>query len=155
MSEPITARAHNAPQVGHGKFAPRAKQGKALWMLVKAAGFEEQRKQLRPENSAAGGIKSRSKPEALRMAIYNGINELFLKQHPFCEAHSKIFLRPQDIYRVKSNQTHHKRGRDGLLLFDVRHFLACCADCHAWIDANREKAAQFGLLDLDNWRKEA
>src|ERR1035437_3065479 len=114
-----TAEANNAPQVGHYKFTPK-KKAKALWMTIKSPSFQAQQKQLRPENTAAGGVKARSQPEHIRMEIYNAIREIYLRANLFCECHADIAGVTNQTYRVQSNQIHHKRGRDGLLLFDVR-----------------------------------
>ena len=131
------------------KFEQKKKRPLALWTTA----FKSQHKALRPENGAAGGVKARSQSESVRMEIYNAIRALYLKANPFCNCHVDI-AKPQLIYRVPSTQIHHKRGRDGLLLFDVRHFCACCSSCHTWIDAHRTEAQKLGLLAKEGWRKQ-
>ncbi len=136
------------------KFERKKKRGLAPWTKA----FPAQAKALRPENTRAGGVRSRSQPEAMRMALYNAIKAVYLKANPFCAAHDAVGKAiaddsPAPTYRVKADQIHHKRGRDGLLLFDVREFVGCCGRCHAWIDANRDRARELMLLaERGEWR---
>jgi len=52
--------------------------------------------------------------------IYTVVKGKYLKEHPVCE-----------ICKSKpSTQVHHKKGRLGLLLTDIRHFLAVDTVCH-------------------------
>jgi hypothetical protein len=44
------------------------------------------------------------------------------------------------------DDTHHVRGKDGMLLFDVRWFMSVCRWAHTWIDAHRDEARKLGLL---------
>ena len=149
-----TAEAHNSPQVGSYKFTPKVKRAKAIWTKA----FPTQAKALRPENMVAGGVKARSRSESVRMEIYGAIRALYLKANPFCECHTLIDdlkkMPTQTLMRTQSSQIHHKRGRDGLLLFDVRNFLACCHQCHIWIDSHRTEAQALGLLTKEGWRKQ-
>lgn len=41
---------------------------------------------------------------------------------------------------------HHKRGRLGRLLLDVRHWSYVCAKCHLWIHTNLEDARAEGWI---------
>jgi len=45
-----------------------------------------------------------------------------------------------------ASEPHHSRGKIGKLLFDTRFFIPVCRTAHNWIDANREKARELGLL---------
>ncbi len=141
----------------NGAFVkPKKKWGKALWSQVDAPGFKQQHRALRPENGPAGGVKARSGSEAARMGVYNPIAAMFKRAHPYCEAHDRINPgRSGEVYRVPTEHVHHKRGRSGLLLFDVRYFVAVCAACHTAIDADRERARELGLLAAEgDWRKQ-
>lgn len=108
-------------------------------------------KSLRPENSRAGGVKARSVPESQRMSVYNAILAVWNPLHPYCEACeliAKFDLRSDALMGLKSHpQTtnHHRRGRDGILLFDVREFIPCCLWAHQWIENNKESARKLGL----------
>lgn len=133
------------------RFAPTPKRPKAIWTQA----FPKQAIALRPENGKAGGVKSRSQPEAVRMAVYNAINLLYALQFPLCEACELIGRYLDTDWHVHCReQTHHVRGRYGLLLFDVRYFRSVCSECHSWIDANRDAARKLGLLaDEGDWGK--
>lgn len=118
--------------------------------------FPEQFARLRPERTAAGGIKSRSQSEAVRMAVYRGIASMFAMAHPYCDACRRINSVDANFMTQPHHRdhTHHIRGRDGLLLFDVRYFLSVCEAAHRWIDANREAAMKLGLLaKKGDWNK--
>ena len=124
----------------------KKKQPKANWMRA----FPDQAKALHPETGAAGGIKGRSGSKKLRDAIYVPIADMFKLVNPFCVACPLIFKsRPS-----KTVDVHHSRGKDGLLLFDVRWFKPVCRACHTWIGDNPKEASALGLVDLVNWRKE-
>lgn len=130
------------------KFVTPKKQPKACWTRVKSPSFKRQAQQLRPELSAAGGIKSRSGSEAVRMAVYNAIVPLFLAAHPMCDGCS-------EGCKLRASQIHHRRGRSGLLLLDVRYWSGVCGPCHYWIGNNMEQARTLGLLAAPgDWNKQ-
>lgn len=123
---------------------------KAPWV----ASFPAQHQRLFPERTKVGGVKARSGAELRRMEIYHGIRELYLSHHvhQFC-AICKV-RRPADLPRV-AKDVHHVRGRDGLLLFDVRYWRSACRRCHEWVQANPEKARLLGMLaSKGEWNKE-
>lgn len=131
------------------KFTVPVKKAKAPWTTA----FPSQAKALRPENGPAGGVKQRSQPEAVRMAVYVPIAEMYKFMHPRCEI---CPLRAEDphCYALPTVDIHHSRGRDGLLLFDTRWFKAACRPCHEWAERNPKAAAAVGVTDLKYWRKE-
>lgn len=47
---------------------------------------------------------------------------------------------------VRGTETHHSRGRNGALLFDVRFFLLLCHSCHEHVHAHPAWARERGLL---------
>lgn len=112
--------------------------------------FPEQFKALRPENSKAGGAKARSQPHAVRMAVYVPIRELFLTQNPLCQCCDVIYKHlhgtPSNLRVRFADEVHHKRGRDGLLLFDVRYWRATCRECHSFIHTHPKEAHQLKLI---------
>jgi len=121
------------------KFIPKKKQGKAIWTRA----FPKQSKALHPERTNAGGVKARSKSEAVRMEVHRGIADMFKKLHPWCQACMVL-----GYWTQKSTQhVHHRRGREGYLLFDVRHFLPVCHGCHAWIGDHPAEAIELGLSE--------
>lgn len=118
--------------------------------------FKEQHRKLRPENDIVrGGVKARSGSEELRMAVYRPIAEMFKRENPKCQACWPIFQyikdaggnqsKPVGFLADDTQDIHHKRGRDGLLLFDIRNWLSVCRQCHNWIRDNPEAARKLGL----------
>jgi hypothetical protein len=105
----------------------KKKKKMALWVET----FPDQAKALRPETSKAGGVRWRSKSQAVMLEVYNGIAEMFKTAHPLCQC----CMFRVNVNQVKPNWTddiHHRLGKDGLLLFDVRYFVAMCRQCHSW-----------------------
>ena len=121
------------------KFKLKPKQPKAVW--TKTAFGKAQQQRLRPEATAAGGVKARSGSETQRMDIYRAIKDLYIRQKPWCEACQVLctILQPAD-------EIHHKHGRSGLLLLDVRHWMAVCSRCHVYIHEHPNAARSAGLL---------
>ena len=111
----------------------RKKTNLAIWTKA----FPAQAKKLRPENTIAGGVKARSGSEAMRMEVYRGIAEMFKRDRPVCEICPRIFNR----CAFRTEDVHHVKGRDGLLLFHTKYFVAVCRGCHAWIHDNPKVAA--------------
>jgi hypothetical protein len=132
-------------------FAKKPKRAKAIWTQA----FPSQAAALRPEKSKAGGAKWRSQPKAVEDAVYAGINALFAAAHPTCECCSVIW--PDNLVANiphSRDDTHHIRGKLGLLYFDVRWFKSTCRKAHVWIGSNIEKARELGLIaDSGDWRK--
>jgi len=68
------------------------------------------------------------------------------------EEYRKVRLQYLDEYRVcevkgcmhPSNQIHHKKGRIGSLLTDIRYFLAVCEYCHPIIEKKPKWAKKMG-----------
>ncbi len=126
------------------KFKPKPKHLKAPW----CSAYPHQARALRPEN-AGQGVKSRSGGEKARMAVYGGIKELFLWGRSVCGAYVRGVCTGGDL------EVHHKKGRSGILLFDVRHWLAVCPACHVWIHAHPEEARKRGwLAGKGEWNRE-
>ena len=130
--------------MGNKTYILKKKQPKALWTRIKSPGFRQQQERAHPERTAAGGIKARSDSEARRMESYRPIAELYKRLHPLCEACPKI----RGVGTTDRNPTddvHHRKGRAGLLLFDIRHYLAVCRQCHQWIQSCPLEARELGL----------
>lgn len=126
---------------------PKKKYGKSLW--VKA--FPAQAKALHPAKTAAGGVKARSTPEEIRMAVYRAIRLLYLSRHEWCEC--CVWIRETN-HPSKATTIHHLAGRVGWMLVDVRRWKSACLACHTWIGNNPEKARELGLIcDKGNWNK--
>ena len=130
------------------------KKGKpANW----TSAFPKQAKSLRPENSKAGGLKWRSQPKAVADAVYSGINALFAIVHPNCECCAVIWPDDPGAHRTHPrDDTHHVKGKLGLLYFDVRWFKSSCRKAHIWIGSHIAEARKLKLIaDEGDWRKES
>jgi hypothetical protein len=112
---------------------------------IAAQAFPDQFKRLRPESTERGGVKARSGSEARRMEVYRPIAELFKHDNPWCVccAHVRGVDR-NDAWLTED--VHHSKGREGLLLFDVRNFMPVCRSCHQWIHAHPAEAKARGWL---------
>lgn len=62
-----------------------------------------------------------SKKKLEDLAKYRPLRDKYLQDNPICEV--------DDCDNLTTN-LHHKAGRNGLLLCDVRYFMACCSECH-------------------------
>lgn len=123
-------------------FIRKPKQPKSICMEA----FPKQFTKLHPERSEAGGIKARSASEKVRMDIYRPIAEMFKEMKPWCMACFVINPYMNAIDSERSEDVHHVRGREGLLLFDIRFWLPVCRKCHNWIHSNPKKAQSLELL---------
>jgi hypothetical protein len=113
--------------------------------------FQKQAQSLRPENSAVGGIRSRSQPEAQRMQVYSGIVKLFLLVHRLCRRCGGHELSGLEDTKLT---VHHTHGREGMLLFDVRYWIPLCLKCHQFVGRNVEQSRAAGYLcDKGDWGK--
>lgn len=77
-----------------------------------------------------------SKTQEQRLKKYREKREKYLKDKPFCEARLSGC-------RLKADQIHHMKGRDGNNLF--KHFLGVCDNCHRTIELNPEMAKELNL----------
>lgn len=71
--------------------------------------------------------------------IYLTLRNVFLENHPNCEANLP------GCKRVAS-EVHHKKGRRGMTLNEVEFWLPLCRNCHDWIHLNIDKSLQMGLI---------
>lgn len=125
----------------------KPKRKKALWATIQSPGFRQQHAALRPEATATGGIRYRSQSEAVRISVYLPIAAMFKAANPICQS-CEIICRFAKLMRWRENLTedvHHTRGREGLLLFDIRHWLPVCRKCHNWIRDNPKQARELNL----------
>jgi len=90
------------------------------------------------ESKPRKAIRPVSKKRLEQLAKYRPLRDTYLKEHPICEVHD---------CDKPSNNLHHKKGREGSLLTDVRFFMACCETCHPKrIHENPEWAYKHGYL---------
>jgi hypothetical protein len=69
----------------------------------------------------AGKINQFSDKRLKELAIYRKVKGPYLEEHPVCEV---------DDCNKPSTHIHHKKGRDGKLVHDIKYFMAVCNICH-------------------------
>ena len=82
-------------------------------------------------------IRPRSKKRAKQERDYAKLRVQFLQDNPVCQIQVEGCTN-------RSEQVHHKRGRLGDLLTDVRYFCATCDNCHKWAENNPLEAKKIG-----------
>lgn len=88
-------------------------------------------------------ISKTADPE--REKIYLAIRDLYLSVNTECKL---CVLDSLWTGRVeKATDVHHKKGRIGELLFDVRHFLPVCRNHHTWIEQNPKSSKAWGFSE--------
>lgn len=98
---------------------------------------------IKPVKSKPTAVKKRLPSISLKRKDenkeYSLQRKLFLEQHPMCQAHVS------GICQQYSSQVHHKKGRTGELLLDVRYWLAVCHNCHHEIEMKPLWAKEMGF----------
>lgn len=80
-------------------------------------------------------MKPRSVKRAKQEREYAALSKQFLEDNPICQVVGCHNM---------STATHHKKGRIGSLLTDVRYFLAVCFHCHSTIELKPKWAKEHG-----------
>jgi len=91
-----------------------------------------------PIKQKAYKINQVSKSESKRQSEYSVVSKKFKKDNPVCQ------VRGCDN---PTTDVHHKKGKIGTLLCDVRHFLASCRGCHSMIEENPVWAKEQGYSE--------
>lgn len=84
-------------------------------------------------------IPNRSPKRAKQEREYSKVRKEFLLANPLCEA------RIPQLCTTDSVQVHHKAGRIGDLLTDVRYFLPVCDACHKWVELHPLESKELNL----------
>ena len=84
-------------------------------------------------------IAHRSSKRSREELEYSKKRIIFLNEHPMCEAHIA------GVCTGTSSEIHHKAGRIGKLLLDIRYWLSTCRSCHQFIEMNPKAAREMGL----------
>ena len=74
-----------------------------------------------PIKRKANFIKPISDKRAKDLSKYRPLRDKYLKENPVCEV--------KECHN-KTTNLHHKKGRTGSLIYDVKYFMACCSTCH-------------------------
>lgn len=80
-------------------------------------------------------IRRRSKKRAKQEREYLKLRDWYLSRQPTCEVKG---------CNCQSTEIHHKKGRVGDLLTDIRFFLAVCWVCHVYIETQPLWAKERG-----------
>lgn len=103
---------------------------------VKLRTLQEIRSIKKPTSKRQKRIRRVSIKKAADLKEYYALRSRFLANVDLCEVcHTD---RPVEI--------HHRRGRVGPLLTDLRHLLATCHRCHQWLHENIEEARTLGYI---------
>jgi len=79
-----------------------------------------------------------------RKIIYEKLKPVWRSQptNHYCSAHCK----GHNLFTPAENYPHHKKGRVGDLLNDVRYWMPICYNCHRWIHDHVDASYQLGWL---------
>lgn len=80
-------------------------------------------------------IRRRSKKRAKQEREYAKLRKEYLDEHVICEVKGCLQI---------SEEIHHKKGRIGELLTDVKYFLAVCNPHHRYIESHPVEAKEHG-----------
>ena len=73
----------------------------------------------------------------------------FLEDHPECQGCRLIYKHTKGKrgwpFPRPSQQIHHMKGRLGRLYLDEKFWKALCADCHDYVEKNRDDAKKMEL----------
>lgn len=120
-------------QRGQRSGGPSSKKSKHA---VKLRTLQEIRSSKKPTSKRQKRIRRVSIKKAADLKEYYALRSRFLANVDLCEVcHTD---RPVEI--------HHRRGRVGPLLTDLRHLLATCHRCHQWLHENIEEARTLGYI---------
>ncbi len=92
----------------------------------------------KPEKPKPKPIRKVSLKRIDKNKEYSEVNKQYLKDNPVCEVIN---------CELKSDQVHHKKGRTGDLLTDIKYFLAVCDPCHKYIELNPLWAKEHGYSE--------
>lgn len=96
------------------------------------------------------GLQPKADKNAYRRSnkeIYLKLREEFLKTHKLCPVAAAGLLGVP--WSRPTVDIHHKHGRVGNLLIDIRYWMAVCREGHDWIHHNPRNAMRMG------WMKES
>lgn len=94
--------------------------------------------ELKPATKPRSEINKVSTQQEKINRAYSVICSHFKKDHPICQARIKCS-------GALTKEVHHKRGRGKAYMLDSTTYLACCSDCHEWINSHNEHATALGF----------
>ena len=85
-------------------------------------------------------INKVSNKQAVKNAEYKIVRDKFVKDHPICQANIN---NTKTKCTIQTTQVHHMSGRIEYRLINIEDFLACCFNCHNYIELNVEEAKEL------------
>lgn len=70
--------------------------------------------------------------------VYLTLRKIYLESHPFCKAQLQGCT-------LQSTEIHHRAGKIGELLTDIRNFVPICRNCHSWTEQHPAEAKALKL----------
>lgn len=103
-------------------------------------------KPLKPRKTTARkAIRKVSDKQAKVLKEYAKLRKQYLEKYPLCRVVRSEFAPHFHLCPNQSTQVHHIRRR-GKYLLDTSTWLACCAECHTFIEQNPAWAKEQGYL---------
>lgn len=105
--------------------------------------------------------RERSVKRAAQSRKYNVEKALYLQEHPFCQIFiARHGLDEDEVKRENgllrrgghtivvpiATQIHHRNKRDGERLLDQRWWMSACQMQHDYVEANKSRSRELGLL---------
>lgn len=81
-------------------------------------------------------INNRSDKRTKEERVYEKEKKIHKANHPICECGCGKY----------TTEIHHKAGRIGKLIYDVRYFMAMHWECHKWVHLNPKQSRKKGWL---------
>jgi len=103
--------------------------------------FSPQPKPIKAEKKKPAPIKKLSAKREKENKEYLTLNKVYLENNPWCKVKG---------CKNASTSVHHKKGRIGKLLCDIRFWLATCMGCHSEIEKRPQWAYENGYSLLRN-----
>lgn len=91
------------------------------------------------DNVSKPRIPKQSAKLKARLVEYKLVRDQYMIAHPVCEANI------EGVCTYEATDNHHRKGKIGELLCDVRYFLAVCRSCHNFIENSPTLAKKMGL----------
>ena len=122
------------PSVRNLKVSARkSPRPKALWYQIANPNPTAKPKKRLKQVSARRGRENK---------LYSSLRREFLSDNPVCVVCAK----------AKATEIHHKYGRAGSLLCDVRGWMSVCGDCHRFITDHPAQARALGFTcEVGHW----
>lgn len=89
------------------------------------------------------GLRRLSSKRRAAYQTYLGLRRYFLTRNPYCEFPSDTGA---PTCMKEATEIHHKKGRAGELLCDIRWFMAVCDSHHKFIEDHKKWARERKLI---------